>query len=659
MLRKGALLQFLIAIVCTVATATLYHRGFEPLFRSENFVRDALMRLGRKTPANPDLVYLAIDNDSVSMDASVDLNELFDLKQADEKSLRALKLMSKGWPWSREVHGLILERLVQAGASAVLFDLHFPTETENDPLFRDALDRFGSRVAIGSNFVAANTHGYATAAPTHSLPTATLIPQTTPTDSRVGFVNFWPDSDDVIRDAQYRVTFEQVNGGFTPTAESEVYTSLVARGAIAAGHGDLIPKDLLPRTFRYTGAAQSFKPCSAFEIFVPEYWKRNYRDGNFFKNKIVVVGAYGNWQHDEHRTPMGMMPGPEIHLNALNALLRHEFIHELPHGTDLETICLAGSLTWALWVFFRAPWLRFVAILTINVLWLFITFALFNHASIYIIAFTPLVLVNFNGATALACDVMLERREKTQIRVALEKYVSRNVVRELLDRPQEYMQSLGGVLKPVTILFSDIRNFTRISASAPPHEVLAQLNEYFTCMVDCVFQHKGTLDKFIGDAVMAVWGNARSDGPAEDAANALRAALAMREKLKELNAKWRAEGRTQLEIGIALNHGEAIVGNVGSAKRMEFTVIGSAVNVAWRIQEATKPRKTDLLVGEAVADLVKENFHLQPVEDLKAAGVSEILALFAVLEPGELREPLPLFGLNEEEATFIAEPASV
>lgn len=657
MLRKGALLQIIITLFCTLGVAALHRLGFEPLVRSESFIRDAITRLGRKTAPAENLVFLAIDNDSVTVDESTDLDELFDLKNADEKSVRALKLMSKGWPWSREVYGLMLERLAQAGAGAVVFDLTFPTATPNDPAFREALDRFRSKVVIGSNFVAATTRGYATASPSHSVPTETLVSNAQPIDSRVGFVNFWPDADDVIREAQYRVTFEQVNGEFTPSQNSERFISLAARSAIAAGFGHLVPPDLDSRIFRYTGPAQTFSPCSAFEIFVPEYWQRNYRNGDFFKNKIVVVGAYGNWQHDEHRTPMGLMPGPEIQLNALNALLHGEFIRELPPAAELKIIAFAGLVTFALWLFFRAPWLRFLAMLAVNALWLLAALELFNHASTHIISFTPLLMLNFNGAVALVYDVMLERREKTHIRVALEKYVSHNIVRELLDSPRDYMQSLGGVLKPVTILFSDIRNFTSISASNEPQAVITQLNEYFTGMVDCVFQHKGTLDKFIGDAVMAVWGNARSDGPEEDAANALRAALAMREKLAELNVKWCAEGRPELEIGIALNHGEAIVGNVGSARRMEFTVIGSAVNVSWRIQEATKLHEADLLLGEAVAELVQDRFDLQPMGNLQAAGVSETIALFAVLEPAENGEPVSLFSVSDE-ANSIAECVS-
>ncbi|MEA3187613.1 MAG: adenylate cyclase [Chthoniobacter sp.] len=632
MLRRGALLQTILVIVCTLGAAWLQHIGFEPLMRSENFVRDAIARCGRKTPPNPQLVYMAIDNDSVSIDASADLAGLFDLKTAEPDSIRALELMSKGWPWSRAVHGLILQRLMQAGAKTVIFDLTFPTATANDPEFRAMLDRYRDRVVLGCNFVRAAATGYASNAPTLSVPTDSLIPQTNPIDDRVGFVNYWPDADDIVRSAQFAVTFEQVNGEFAATSDSERYLSLTARAAIKAGFADAVAKETASHFFRYTGGPLTFRPHSIFEIFVPEYWERNYASGNFFRDKIVMVGAFGNWQHDEHRTTFGLMPGPELQLNALNALLHHEFIRELPHVNDLEFIVLGGLISWALWLFIQTPWLRFCAMLGVSAAWLMAAVELFNHAGIYILAFTPLMVVNFNSGIALLYEVVLERRESTRVRGTLERYVSRNVVRELLDHPQDYTRALGGVLKPVTILFSDIRNFTLVSARLDPHGLVTQLNEYFTSMVDCVFAHRGTLDKFIGDAVMAVWGNATSHGAEADAADALHAALAMREKLRALNVKWKSEGRPQLEIGIALNHGDVVVGNIGSQQRMEFTVIGSPVNITWRLQELTKRHTTDLLIGESAADLLCYAFALHPVTTFQPDPAASAVKVFTVAD---------------------------
>ena len=181
----------------------------------------------------------------------------------------------------------------------------------------------------------------------------------------------------------------------------------------------------------------------------------------------------------------------------------------------------------------------------------------------------------------------------------------------MLDEPKLFEQALGGVTKRVTILFSDIRGLPKVSAQSDPHTLVSQLNEYLTAMVECVFRFGGTLDKFMGDAVMAVWGNVRTEGAGNDAVAAVGAALAMREELARLNAKWRGEGLPEFQIGIALNHGAVVAGNIGSPQRMEFTVIGDAVNVTWKMQELTKKVNVDLVVSKAVESLIVEHFELR------------------------------------------------
>jgi adenylate cyclase len=212
---------------------------------------------------------------------------------------------------------------------------------------------------------------------------------------------------------------------------------------------------------------------------------------------------------------------------------------------------------------------------------------------------------------ALVSDVGIEQVERKRVRRTLERYVSRDVVHELLDNPKLYLHSLGGVVRPATVLFSDIRGYSHVSAKTDPQALVGQLNEYLTAMVECVFRHRGTLDKFIGDAVMAVWGTTQTQGAREDASNAVRAALEMKKALAELNHKWRARGLPPLRIGIAVNHGPVVVGNIGSPQRMEFTVVGDAVNTSWRLQELTKICGADLVIGETVAALVAEEFDLE------------------------------------------------
>ena len=159
---------------------------------------------------------------------------------------------------------------------------------------------------------------------------------------------------------------------------------------------------------------------------------------------------------------------------------------------------------------------------------------------------TPLLVLILSSSIALTYDYLLERHEKRRVRRTLERYVSRDVVKELLDNPQTFFNALGGVRKPVSVLFSDVRGFTTLTESADSHALVKQLNEYFQEMVAHVFAHQGSLDKFIGDAVMAVWGSIVSHGPQQDALNAVATALAMKRSLKKLNEDWKARGMLEL-----------------------------------------------------------------------------------------------------------------
>ena len=173
-----------------------------------------------------------------------------------------------------------------------------------------------------------------------------------------------------------------------------------------------------------------------------------------------------------------------------------------------------------------------------------------------------------SGSFSLGFEYFLERLEKLRTRRTLERYVSKNLVKEILENPESYYSSLRGVRVQVTILFSDLIGFTTLAERADPEALVTQLNEYLSRMTSVIFSNGGTLDKFIGDAIMAVWGNVRSLGATEDAKSCARAALGMRRELSQLNKNWREQGRMGLGMGIGLNHGEVIVGNVGSQERM-------------------------------------------------------------------------------------------
>jgi adenylate cyclase len=615
MLARRALIISAFAIVCFVAVLLL--DAIQPLayLRLRNLYRDAISRAGRTTPPNPDLVFLAIDAASVSLDEN-DIDQAYGLANDNSEEARALRLMSQSYPWSREVHALVLDRLIRSGAKVVVFDLLFTTPTDNDPAFRLALDRHRQHVVIGSNFIDGSL----------TRPSETLVAQTAPMDDRVAYTNFWADDDDVVRRAQYRVTFEQVRE-MKPKPGSERFLSLAAASLIKAGFIDGVPPDLDSHAFRFTAAPQrGFPAHSLFEIFTPSFWKQNYQSGEFFRNKIVIVGADGNWQHDDHPTPFGRMSGAELHLNAINAALHHEFIREVSPATACTLSFVAGLIGVALSLVIRLPWLRLAALVGVGLTAFWIALIIFNYLSVYMPMIAPMAELNGTVFLGLISDFTSERR----LRRKLEPYVSRDVVREMLDHPRVFAQSLGGIIKPATILFTDLRGYSALAARREPQALLAQLNEYFGAMVDCVFRFGGTLDKFIGDAVMAVWGNLHSGGPGNDAIASVHAALAMRAELATLNKKWRAQGWPELRAGTAINHGKVVVGNIGSPQRMEFTVIGEPVNLSWRLQELTKQLGCDLLVSEEVRNLVAEHFELHSIGRVNIPGIEAPREVFTI-----------------------------
>ena len=220
------------------------------------------------------------------------------------------------------------------------------------------------------------------------------------------------------------------------------------------------------------------------------------------------------------------------------------------------------------------------------------------------------------------------------MRKTLERYVSRDVVKELLDNPQTYFNAVGGVRRSVAILFSDVRNFTTMTESADPQALVKQLNEYLQQMVKIVFEHSGSLDKFIGDAVMAVWGNIKSSGAHNDGRNAVAAALAMKKVLAKLNEDWKARGIKELAIGIGINYGEAIVGEMGSSEKVEFTAIGDPVNLASRLESLTKEYHLDLLLGGNLAPLVGNTYILRTVDFVAVKGKTKPVDVFTVMGDG-------------------------
>jgi len=587
-------------------------------WRGEQSFEDLLRTEGRKTPAPGDFVFLGIDQSTL---------QLPPMTAEEIGSNRAFQLLTeRPYPWSREVWALLLDRLFGAGARIVMFDIIFSPPNDGDPAFHAALDRYHDKVVLGANFDMQNV-----AQPQAVTPNDILVPPPQLLDDRVGFVNFWADPiDGKIRAANYRVTERQL-AGLPPHPSEEIFESLSARALTKIGHGNDVPHDFGGHMIRFT-ALDAFDPLPLYEVFDPKFWHANYADGAFFKDKIVIVGSSAQVQHDVFDTPMSpATSGPALHLQAMAAALGHEFLQATPPNTGLALVGAAGVLAWSIIAFLRRPLLCLGALIVITAAYLGAARFFYDTKGLLLLTVPVLSALLLSGLFSLGFEYALERIEKLRTRRTLERYVSKNLVKEILENPDGYYSTLRGVRVPVTILFSDLIGFTTLAEKADPEALVAQLNEYLTRMTSVVFSSGGTLDKFIGDAIMAVWGNVRSFGVAQDAKNCARAALGMRGELRQLNERWRHEGRMGLGMGIGINQGEVLVGNIGSQERMDPTVIGDSVNLASRLEGLTRIYGVDILVGATAAELVRDEFYLRSVARVQVKGKTKPVDVFTLI----------------------------
>jgi adenylate cyclase len=599
-------------------------RGLQILERWEYGFRDMLSRDGRLNRPDNRLLFVARDSDSMVTNDALE----FYKDELSPEDLHALTLMTARWPWSYELWALLCERLLTGGARAVVLDIVFWQTDKGEDEFRRVLEKFPGRIILASDLAEGRQ------VKAWKLPASSILPDVSPEHPAIGYDTILPDFDGKFRRALFQTTLEQLHGGIEPDARTQtVSSSLSLRAATKLGPVNL-SQPFQRHSFRYTGPPGTFPVFSMFNVFA--YWEANCQNGKLFKDKVVMVGDSGSILHDETPTPFGTMPGPEIHLNLINALLHHEFLHELPPWTGNLLIALAVVAAWSLAVAVKRTWLRGAAFVLLGAGYLFSIKLAHGQADTIVLAIPPMIAFVVAGFASFVYDFTHETLEKLRIRRTLEAYVSKDVVREVLDNPETYLSKLGGQREDVALIMTDLRGFTTMSEEMDSTQLVAQLNEYLSLMVDDIFSRRGSVDKFIGDAILAVWGHVKSEGPAQDVTLAIEAALLMRESLARLNADWQKRGLRTFHMGCGVNFGWVIFGNIGSARKMEPTVIGDAVNVTSRLEGLTKDYGRDLLIGEGAADLVGDSFRLQFVDKVTMKGKTKPLRIYSVVSRSDV-----------------------
>jgi adenylate cyclase len=296
-------------------------------------------------------------------------------------------------------------------------------------------------------------------------------------------------------------------------------------------------------------------------------------------------------------------------------------------GTDLVVALAAGIAAALAAVLLPVAWgTGAVAIVAIGlVMWTRSAVA----DGVWIGLVTPLVALALSLFGGVAWQYFVEGREKRRVKALFGRYVSKDVFQALMADPSR--ARLGGVRIDMTVLFSDIRGFTTASEKSTPEAVVAQLNEYFSEMVEILFRHQGTLDKFVGDMVMGLFGAPVADPQHAD--HAVATALEMVSALRRLNGRWVSEGRAPLDIGIGINSGEMIAGNIGSNAIMSYTVIGDAVNLGSRLESLNKEYGTHILISQATRDKLTTPVDTRRIGDVKVKGKTQAVTVWEVLVP--------------------------
>jgi adenylate cyclase len=584
------------------------------------------------------------------------------LVSIDDESIRRLEPTVGRWPWPRLVHALVIDYLAAAGAKVIGYDILFAerdirkfmvadtewTGDESDAALVESTKAAGNVVHIAEAASAelqdpsrALAQDLSAPALNVQLPAVECVetrPRLTPpfpalaaAAHGIGHSLFILDSDGPVRRIPPFVKVrDRVAASFA------VATALAAGGSTAGMTLARVDDSgqcalLVP----WRGAAinpsgqPTFQSYSFYDLFYSQQQiLENQKPGidpALFKDRIVIVGGSAEALGESFTTPFpGDINGPEVHANMVDAILANRAIVRAPGWVAIAmAFVLAGAVA-AAGVRLNA-WLTGAVSFAILALLVWLSVALLARGT-WIPLVVPGLAIVFAFVGDLAWKYVVEGREKRQIKKLFSRYVSKDVYDQLVANPT--LAALGGARRHMTVLFSDIRGFTTLSEKGTPEDVVAQLNQLFTRMVAVVFAHRGTVDKFVGDMIMALYSAPLDD--ADHADHAVETALAMIRTLNEMNVEWQAQGKATLDIGIGINTGDMVAGNIGSETIMSYTVIGDAVNLGARLESLNKEYGTRIIISESTRAALKGRYDIFPLGDVTVKGKTKPVAIFEV-----------------------------
>ena len=447
----------------------------------------------------------------------------------------------------------------------------------------------------------------------------------------LGHVNFRADIDGVVRKIHL---FSNFLDHSYPSLAFRIFTSLAGINEVKIKKGEgihlisegaevgLIPVDDNGNMLiNWAGNFQTFRYISFYDVLEERI------PSAYFKDKVVFVGTSLPGLFDLRSTPFNtQFPGVEIHANILYTLLNGEFIGSFSAFQSFIFYAALGILVGIIIIFLSPLW-SILVIFLVGILEIFFAYYFHWEYNFWIPVINPIGTLLVTFSLVYSYRYITEEKGKRFIKDTFSHFVTHSVVEELLANPDKI--KLGGERKNCTVFFSDVAGFTSISEKLTPEALVKLLNDYLTEMTNIVFEYEGMLDKYEGDAIMAVFGAPIAHG--NHAVKGCSAALAMQEQLVKLRELWGRQGRPQLSARCGLNSGDMVVGNMGSETRFDYTVMGDAVNLGARLEPANKTYGTNIMIGENTYLMAKDEIIARQLDLLRVIGKSNPVKVYELV----------------------------
>ena len=396
---------------------------------------------------------------------------------------------------------------------------------------------------------------------------------------------------------------------------------------------DYAPVSIVPIKYYKLQGEYSHKAYSAVDIMDSfdsiKNGKKPKISPDIFKDKIVILGVNDPLKdglNDNKSSPMRINhPAMDIQATCVDNLIHRDFLTVLPGWINIVVMIMCMILVYCAIQYNNL--LIAIILTTLVITASLLLSSVCFYFDVVINTITPIIMSIVTMIIAYVHKYLIENKKKEKVTLALGKYMSEDVMKDVVKNIDNL--GLGGKKAIVTVLFSDIRGFTSMSEQMSAQQVSQLLNEYFSEMEPIVSKYNGIINKFIGDAVMAVFGEPIQDE--NHSLNAVKCGYEMIKKVQELDKKWQMEGKPIINIGVGINTGEVFIGNIGSERRMEYTVIGDTVNLASRLESYNKTYKTQILISSSTYEAAKENIEVNQISDVEIRGKVQKMDIYEVL----------------------------